>query len=111
MTYLVMSLPFVGAAFIVFTVGVAHAGRRGTVGRYFSSWAVTTAALMVLTAVFDNVMMAAGFFDYGADEISGIRFGLMPVEDFLYPIAGALLIAGVWQLFGGAQERRAGTDV
>lgn len=111
MTYLVMSLPFLGAALLVFTAGAVHARRRGTVSHYFSAWAVTTAVLLVLTAVFDNVMMAAGFFDYGADEISGIRFALMPVEDFLYPIAGALLIAGVWQLLGGAKETRRRTDV
>lgn len=105
MTYLLMSLPFIGIGLIVFIAGAVHARGRGSVRRYFSSWAVATAALLVLTAVFDNVMMAAGFFDYGVDEISGLRFGLMPVEDFLYPLAGALLLAGAWQLLGGNQDR------
>lgn len=104
MTYLLMSLPFVGAGSVVFLIGAVHAGRRGTANRYFSSWSVATAALLVLTAVFDNLMMAAGFFDYGAEEISGVRLVLMPVEDFLYPFAGALLLAGVWQLLGAPEE-------
>ncbi len=115
MTYLLMSLPFLGAALIVFAIGVGHSHRRGQVRRYLSSWAAATAALLVLTAVFDNVMMAAGFFDYGADEISGMRLGLIPLEDFLYPIAGALLLSGTWQLFSkndpvAARTRAGGSD-
>lgn len=110
MTYLLMSLPFLGIGLIVFAIGVVHARRRGTARRYFSSWAATTVALLVLTAVFDNVMMAAGFFDYGTEQISGLRLGLMPVEDFLYPLAGALLLSGVWQLLSGRRETRGHGD-
>ncbi|MGO2684766.1 lycopene cyclase domain-containing protein [Microbacterium sp.] len=104
MTYLLMSLPFLGVGLIVFAIGAVHARRRGTVRRYFSTWAAATAALLVLTAVFDNVMMSAGFFDYGTDQIAGLRLGLMPVEDFLYPLAGALLLSGVWQLLNKPRE-------
>ena len=110
MTYLLMSLPFLGVGVVVFAIGGAHARRRGAVRRYFSSWAAATVALLVLTAVFDNVMMAAGFFDYGSEQISGLRLGLMPVEDFLYPLAGALLLSGVWQLLSGARETRGHGD-
>lgn len=105
MTYLLMSLPFLGAGLIVFAVGALQATRRGTAGRYFSSWAAATGALVVLTAVFDNVMMMAGFFDYGTEQISGLRLGLMPLEDFFYPIVAALLLSGAWQLLGGDRRR------
>lgn len=104
MTYLVMSLPFIGVGLIFFAVGMFHANHRGTLRRYLASWAAATAALLVLTAVFDNVMMAAGFYGYGTDEISGLQLGLMPLEDFLYPIAGALLLSGVWQLLSGSKQ-------
>lgn len=110
MTYLLMSLPFLGVALIIFAIGAVHARRHGTVPRYFSSWAAATIALLALTAVFDNVMMLAGFFDYGSEQISGLRLGLMPVEDFLYPLAGALLLSGVWQLLGGTREGRGHGD-
>ncbi|WP_417512248.1 lycopene cyclase domain-containing protein [Microbacterium sp.] len=106
MTYLLLSLPFVGASLVVFIVGAVQARRRGDLGRYFSAWAVATLVLLVLTAVFDNIMIAAGFFDYREDGISGIRLGLMPIEDFLYPLAGALLLSGVWQLLGATPEKR-----
>lgn len=104
MTYLLMSIPFLAAGLIVFLIGARHARRRGTGRQYLAAWGAATAALLVLTAIFDNVMMAAGFFDYGAGHITGIRFVLMPVEDFVYPLAGALLLAGVWQLVGGSRE-------
>lgn len=110
MTYLLMSLPFLGVGVVVFAIGGVHARRRGAVRRYFSSWAAATVALLVLTAVFDNVMMAAGFFDYGSEQISGLRLGLMPIEDFLYPLAGALLLSGVWQLLNGPRETRGHGD-
>ena len=100
MTYLLMSLPFVAVAIVVFVAAALHARRRRAVRRYLASWGATTIALLVLTAVFDNVMIAAGFFDYGTEHVSGIRLGLVPAEDFLYPLAGALLLAGVWQLLG-----------
>ena len=110
MTYLLMSLPFVGISLIVFAIGAVHARRRHAGRRYFSSWGAATVALLFLTGVFDNVMMAAGFFDYGTEQISGLRLGLMPVEDFLYPVAGALLLCGVWQLLTGPGEAQGRHD-
>lgn len=110
MTYLLMSLPFVGVGVVAFLVGAAHARHEGSVRRYVSAWAATTTVLLILTAVFDNVMMAAGFFDYGTEEISGLRLGLMPLEDFLYPLAGALLLAGCWQMLDGSRGSRERSD-
>ncbi|MGN7979059.1 lycopene cyclase domain-containing protein [Microbacterium sp. 22195] len=104
MTYLLLSAPFVVAALVLFGIGAAHAGYRRDLRRYLSAWGASTAVLLVLTAVFDNIMIAAGFFDYREGGISGVRIVLMPVEDLLYPIAGALLLSGVWQLLDAARE-------
>ena len=107
MTYLLMSIPFLTVGLVVFLLGAAHARRRGSLSRYLSAWAAATTVLVILTAIFDNVMIAAGLFDFGADEVSGVRLGLMPLEDFLYPIVGALLLSGLWQLLekeGSADE-------
>jgi lycopene cyclase domain-containing protein len=57
---------------------------------------ISFAVLAVLTAVFDNLMIAAGFFDYGAGHITELRIGLVPVEDFAYPLAGVLLLPALW---------------
>jgi lycopene cyclase domain-containing protein len=52
--------------------------------------------LAVLTVVFDNLMIAAGFFDYGAGSLTGARIGLVPVEDLAYPLAALLLLPTLW---------------
>jgi len=110
MTYLLLSTPFVLAALALFGTGAAHARRRGDLRRYLSGWGASTAALLVLTTVFDNIMIAAGLFDYREDGISGVRIALMPVEDLLYPIAGALLLSGVWQLLDAARASGGRSD-
>ena len=58
--------------------------------------------VLLLTAVCDNVMIAAGLFTYEPGLISGLTVGLAPIEDFAYPIAAALLLPALWSLLGGA---------
>ena len=41
----------------------------------------------MLTAVFDNVMIAVGLVTYPAEHLSGLRIGLAPLEDFAYALA------------------------
>ena len=106
MTYLLMSLPFIAVAVVVFVFGAVHARHRDALSPYLSGWAVATASLVVLTVIFDNVMMAAGFFDYGREQISGARLGLIPIEDLMYPIAGALLLSGLGQMLAGGSAPR-----
>ncbi|MFC7375817.1 MULTISPECIES: lycopene cyclase domain-containing protein [unclassified Brachybacterium] len=104
MTYLLMSLPFIIVGLIVFAVGAANAHGRGRLRTYVTTWAATTACLTILTAIFDNIMMAAGLFDFGHGHTLGWRLGLMPLEDFLYPVVGSLLLAGVRELLASRQR-------
>lgn len=67
----------------------------------------------VLTAVFDNVMIAAGLFDYGHELLLGVYVGQAPVEDFAYPLGSALLLPALWLLLtsrprAGRRGRRPG---
>ncbi|MCU1432030.1 MAG: lycopene cyclase protein, partial [Actinotalea sp.] len=50
--------------------------------------AVTFVVLALMTAVFDNLMIAAGLFEYGESKLAGLSIGLAPVEDLAYPLAG-----------------------
>lgn len=59
----------------------------------------TVVVLFVLTVIFDNVMIASGLFDYAGHTLNGLRVGLAPIEDFAYPLGGALLLSGLWILF------------
>ncbi len=93
MSYLLLSACFLLAAFVLALL----LRRRGS----SVSWpaiAFTAAALLVLTAVFDSLMIGAGLFAYEPSLISGAQIGLAPLEDFAYPIAAAIALPALWTL-------------
>ena len=100
MTYTLIVLPF--AALTLATVLVT--ARRPRFGRRMAASAIAAAALVVLTAVFDNLMIAAGLFGYPEEHLSGIRIGLAPIEDFSYAVCAAFLVPAVLLLL--TPERR-----
>jgi len=61
--------------------------------------------LLILTAVFDNLMIAIGLFGYNPEHISGAFIGLAPVEDFAYTIAVVVLLPSIWHLIGIRKEQ------
>jgi small toxic polypeptide LdrA/B/C/D len=48
--------------------------------------------------VFDSLIIGTGIVAYDDGQRSGITIGLAPIEDFLYPLAGVLLLPAVWRL-------------
>ncbi len=100
MTYLLMSLPFLAVA-----AGVLVLARRRTLLPVPAALGITLVVLLVMTAVFDNVMIGVGLVAYGDAHRLGATIGLAPVEDFTYPIAGLLLLPAVWHLLGGGAGR------
>lgn len=100
MTFVELNFIFLAIAAVVFTAGLWRSAnvRRGAVAAV-----VTMVALSVLTAIFDNVMIASGLFDYGGHTLNGLRVGLAPIEDFAYPAAAALLLPGLWMLLRGKE--------
>lgn len=96
MTYALMSLPFVAAAILAawaWRPRNAAAARRRRIGML-----VAAVALFVLTAVFDSLIIGTGIVAYDDGQRSGLTIGLAPIEDFLYPLAGVLLLPAVWGL-------------
>ncbi len=91
MTYALLVVPFLVVAAIV-TLATRSRPRFGARMR---ASAVAAVVLVILTAIFDNVMIAADLFTYPAHLISGIRIGLAPVEDFAYPLAAAFLVPAI----------------
>lgn len=106
MTYLVLSLAFLAAAAAVFASAVVLRG-RDRIRPLLVPMLLAAAALLVLTAVFDNVMIALGIMEYADAAISGARIGLAPIEDFAYPLAAVLLLPSLWVLMDrGAPDER-----
>ncbi len=101
MTYALLIVPFaaVTVAVTLLTVTRPHFGRR------MGSSALAALVLVLLTAVFDNLMIAAGLFTYPPEHLSGLRVGLAPLEDFSYPVCAAFFVPAVFVL--KAREPRA----
>ncbi|GAA3915987.1 lycopene cyclase domain-containing protein [Microbacterium invictum] len=91
-----MTYPLIVVPFLLVTLFVTLATvRRPRFGRRMAASALCAAVLMALTAVFDNLMIAAGLFTYPDEQISGVRIGLAPIEDFAYPLCAAFLVPAV----------------
>lgn len=80
----------------------AITGAGGGAGAPSLSWravGLSAVILLILTAVFDNLMIQLGFFGYNPDWISGVFVGVAPLEDFAYPLAAVVLLPALWTLF------------
>lgn len=64
----------------------------------FKALSLTLLVVLVMTAVFDNIMIAIGLVGYDAELTNPARIGVAPLEDFAYAIAAALGLPAVWML-------------
>lgn len=103
MTYLELSACFVGAALLAAVV-MSLVARRGR--PHLGAVALTVVALVILTAVFDTIMIATGLFHYSPAHLLGLHIGLAPIEDFTYPLAGALLLPALWAVLTSRRDAR-----
>ena len=116
MTYLVLCLVFLAAAALIAGAAAVVVARRKRAGGRSPSDGLVKAAMLaflllfILTAVFDNVMIAVGLFSYAEEVISGLRIGLAPVEDFAYPLAAVILLPALWLLLEPLSSRRRHRD-
>ncbi|QEE60273.1 lycopene cyclase domain-containing protein [Salinibacterium sp. dk2585] len=94
MTYWALNAVFL--AVVVLVASAALLARRSPQWR---SVGLAALAVLALTAVFDNVMIAVDLFGYNDDRISGAFLGLAPLEDFAYAIAAVVLLPSLWDLF------------
>ena len=92
---------FVAVAAIVFIAALMI--RRISVGQAITTAGLTMIVLVVLTAVFDNLMISVGLFDYGHAQLAGLYIGKAPIEDFTYPVVATLFVTGIYWLCGGAK--------
>jgi lycopene cyclase domain-containing protein len=99
MTYALICVPFL----VVAAVATVLSARRPDFARRMAASGVAAFVLIVLTALFDNVMIAAGLFTYPESHLLGVKVGLAPIEDFAYPLCAAFAVPSVYVLL---QKRR-----
>lgn len=105
MTYWALNAVFLLPALVVGVMGaLLLKGRHRRAALAAAGGAAVV--VLVLTAVFDSLMIAAGLFTYAPDLISGVFVGLAPLEDFAYPVAAVLLLPALWTILGERKRKR-----
>jgi len=99
MTYWSLNAFFLAGVALVALAAVLS-GRRPR----WKALGLASIALLVTTAVFDNVMIGIGLVDYNPDLISGAFVGIAPLEDFAYAIAAVVLLPSLWHLLPAARS-------
>jgi lycopene cyclase domain-containing protein len=61
---------------------------------------LAAALTLLMTLVFDNLIILFGIVGYDESLISGIKLGVAPIEDFSYTLVGLILIPLTWELLG-----------
>ncbi|GGC77604.1 hypothetical protein GCM10011512_00170 [Tersicoccus solisilvae] len=83
---------------------------RGRVGRVrrprLVAGAITLAVMLVLTVVFDSIIVGVGLVAYDPARISGVLVGRAPIEDLAYTVGAVLVLPAVWRLLGTGGPRR-----
>jgi lycopene cyclase domain-containing protein len=106
-SYALLSVAFLAAAVVVMILAVARRRREArAIVRWLPAAVASALLLLVLTGLFDNLMIAAGFMVYHSGKLLGARIGAVPLEDFAYPIAAVILLPSLWSL----ARRRAADD-
>jgi len=103
MTYWLLNLAFLAVVALVAVASVV--ARRAPHWRVVALVAIP---VLILTAVFDNVLVGVGIVAYDPHRISGARLGVAPLEDFCYAIAAVVLLPCLWSLLSPRSARTAG---
>lgn len=97
MTYLLLNLVFL----LTVLIWVPFSTWRPT-----RAWWITFVAVIVLTLIFDPVIISLGIVDYNINHIIGIRILGAPIEDLFYAVYAVLIVPLIWH----TRESKHGTD-
>jgi lycopene cyclase domain-containing protein len=111
-TYWALNAVFLAVVATVFVAAVIVVRRRPAEARrgLAGVFGLTFGLLLVLTAVFDNVMIAIGLVGYDEGRISGAFVGIAPLEDFAYALAAVFLLPSLWLLLDRPRRTEAGVE-
>jgi len=102
MTYWALNAVFLAAVVLLAAAAVLLRRSPG-----LKPVAVTMLVLLVMTAVFDNIMIGVGLVAYEPSLISGAFVGIAPLEDFAYAIAAVIGLPSLWMLLERKGDDRA----
>lgn len=62
-------------------------------------WWTAFVFLIVLTTIFDNVIIYSDIVDYDPSKILGVKLFYAPIEDFMYTVLSIIMIPALWKLY------------
>lgn len=69
------------------------------------AWWLTLAGLLLLTAVFDPLIIHFDIVAYDPSKILGIHMFGAPIEDFFYAVYAACIVPLIWNKIGEKREK------
>jgi lycopene cyclase domain-containing protein len=91
-TYILVNVAFIAIVLLMFRVKLRMPPRQ---------WWIVLSILIVLTAIFDSLIIFADIVAYDTSKILGLYVGYAPIEDFFYALFSALIIPLLWNRLGG----------
>jgi len=88
MTYLALNVTFMLIAFVMLNL-VSRKSPWRAIG-FTMLW------MLLVTLVFDNLIIGLEIVGYDKTKISGILLGLAPIEDFAYTVVAVLAVSIIW---------------
>ena len=70
------------------------------------AWWFALGGLLLLTAIFDPLIIYFNIVDYNPEKILGLRLLGAPIEDFFYAVYAACIVPLVWNRLGEKDEER-----
>ena len=69
------------------------------------AWYFTLAGLLVLTAIFDPLIIHFGIVDYDPTKLLGIYWFGAPIEGFFYAVYAACIVPLIWNRIGEKHDK------
>lgn len=91
LTYIILNLIFM-------TVVILLLGKYKKIS--IKHLAITLVVLVILTTVFDNLIIGLSIVDYDPTKLSGIYVVMAPIEDFMYTVLVVILVPALWNKLG-----------
>lgn len=95
-----MTYAALAALFVTLSAAVAATAtvRRDLGPRWWLTTGATIAVLLVLTVVFDSLMILTDLFRFDESSLLGVHLWRAPVEDLAWPLAAGLLLPALREL-------------
>lgn len=94
-TYLILNLVFTAIILVMLRQPLARPSRAAL---------ITCLVIVLLTAVFDSLIVGLGIVGYDTSKILGLMIGLAPVEDFFYAVLAVVIVIVVWERLGESRK-------